>query len=90
MYELNEPAQPAESVEPKRQPVSRWRIFWLNMAISIPVAVAIAVGLTFAFEGIGWNVPAPILGFICGFSVSQIIRVLLTRHFEKKNRTTDV
>lgn len=89
MYEMSESVEPAASTEPKR-PVSRWKILWLNMAISIPVAVIVAIGLSFAFEGLGWNVPAPILGFVCGFGISQIGRILLERHFERKARITDV
>lgn len=89
MYEMNESVEPSAGTEPKKS-VSRAKILWLNMAISVPVAVIAAIGLSFAFEGLGWNVPAPILGFVCGFGISQIGRIVLERHFERKTRITDV
>lgn len=89
MYEMNEAVEPSAGTEPKKS-VSRAKILWLNMAISIPAAVAIAVGILFALGAIGWNAPAPIIGFICGFGTSQIVRVLLGRHFKKRERSADV
>ncbi len=89
MDEMNESVEPAAGTEPKSS-VSRAKIFWLNMAISIPAAVAIAGGILFALEAIGWNAPVPIIGFICGFGTSEIMRVLLVRYFEKRERSADV
>lgn len=86
MYETNEPEDSpgAVGVSPKLKSIVLKK-FLLTMAISIPIAVVLAIGLDILFtEGLGLNIPGELIGFLCGVTVVQLVSWRLNSRLKPK------